>query len=490
MTCFEIPPRLSLISLIVALSVGCGSGTDSATGFKLEPMIWADCGELECGTVAVPLDHGKPSGPTIEIAVARLAAAVEPRIGVLIVNPGGPGASGVEMIESFGPFAAHEQLLGRFDLVGFDPRGVGASNPVRCYEDLDDEIEVLGSDEGLDEAVSAAEELVASCLALSGELAHHVGTNSAARDMDILRRALGEEKISYLGYSYGTRLGAVYAALFSSRVRAMVLDGPVDPQEQRSRPSRIQADGFEASWSAFVDQCAADPTCPLSNLGGADRALSSALEAAKIAPIPAGNRTVSHGEIYLGVFAGLYSPGTWSELADGIAEVIVDRSASKLQELGDLLTGRRTDGRYDNSQDAMFLIDCADDPQRPAPEAVFTATDTIANSLVRFGPAFRGSVGCYPLPPATDPLHVGPASLDVPALVVALKGDPATPPAWAPGLANTLGDALIVWSDANGHGGYLAHSWCLTETVTDYLIDLVVPLDGWSCKEPTWWEVG
>ena len=196
------------------------------------------------------MDHAVPGGPVIEVAVALMRAVAEPRIGVLVMNPGGPGGSGIEMLKWMGPAMADPDFLGRFDLVGFDPRGSGASTTVSCVDDFDDEIMVLGPETGLQEVVADAEDLVADCLERSGDLAHHVGTNAVARDIDVLRRAMGEEQISYLGYSYGTRLGAVYAALFGDRVRAMVLDGPVDPAERVSRPSRIQADGFEASWSA------------------------------------------------------------------------------------------------------------------------------------------------------------------------------------------------------------------------------------------------
>ena len=155
--------------------------------------------------------------------------------------------------------------------------------------------------------------------------------------------------------------------------------------------------------------------------------------------------------------------------------------------IGQHRIGRREDGSYDGSFDAMFFIDCADDPERPPPSEVYEANETIAASLVRFNRAFRGSVGCHPLPEAVDPLHVGPADLLVPALIVALKGDPATPPFWAERLADVLEDAVVVWSDAEGHGAYFGHSWCLTAPITDYLIDLVVPVDGWSCDEPDGW---
>ena len=476
--------RLVLAGMVLVATAACGGNEEGGVGgWDPEPLTWETCGSAECATLVVPLDHTDPGGPTIEMAVALLRAAAEPRIGVLVMNPGGPGGSGIEMLEWMGPAMANPDVLGRFDLVGFDPRGSGASTTVSCIDDFDDKIMVLGSETGLREVVADAEELVASCLERSGDLVHHVGTNAVARDIDLLRRAMGEEQISYLGYSYGTRLGAVYAALFGDRVRAMVLDGPVDPVERVSRPSRIQADGFEASWLAFVAACDAEPACPLGAVGGAEQAFADAVAVLAASPVPAGDRQVTHGEFYLGVLAALYSPETWPMLGEGLAEVVLSGSAVILQDLGDMLLGRRDDGSYDGSMDAMFLVDCADDPERPSPSKIFGASVAIADSLAHFGPAFAGSTGCYPLPAAVDPLYVGPADLVVPALVVYLEGDPATPPTWADALVVALGDAVVISSNAEGHGGYLANAWCLTDVVTAYLVELEVPVDGWSCQE-------
>ena len=479
---------------VLLLLAGCGD-TEKVREFEPDPVAWGGCVEyldepetaIECATLNVPLDHADPGGAEINLAVARLPATAEPRIGVLALNPGGPGGSGIEFLNWFGPYVAETGLLGRFDLVSFDPRGVGASTPVRCGEDLDNEFVILGPDEGLPEVLQAAEEMVEACREQSGNLLAHVGTNAAARDLDLLRRALGEERLTYLGYSYGTRLGAAYAGLYPDQVRAMVLDGPVDPTEHPSRPTRIQADGFESSWTAFARWCADNLDCQLNAHGGADVVLDAVLAAAAVSPLPAGEREVTESEVYLGVLAGRYSPGYWPDMATGLFEVVDNGSAEILQAFGDLMAGRREDGRYDGSVDAMFLIDCADDPERPPPSEVYEANEAIAASLARFNSAFRGSVGCHPLPEAVDPLHMGSADLLVPALVVALEGDPATPPFWAERLALVLEDAVVVWSDAEGHGAYLAHSWCLTGPITDYLIDLVVPLDGWSCDEPDGW---
>lgn len=504
---------LAGVAVAVALSA-CGDSGEVAE-FGPEPMAWGGCDDffeptdrrLECGWLEVPVDHADPGGDTIEMAVVRLPAAAEDRIGALLLNPGGPGGSGVDFLAWFGPFVADTDLLDGFDLVSFDPRGVGASAPVRCEDDRDDVWEILDPEinpaEGLALVMSDNEEQVARCVERNGEMVDRVGTNAVARDMDLLRQAMDEDQVTYLGFSYGTRLGAVYAGLFPEQVRAMVLDGAVDPGDHPSRPNGIQASGFEDSWSEFRAGCAAEPTCPLGVHGGADPALDEVLRMAADEPVPAGRRSVSEAEVYLGVFSALYSPEGWPVLAEALAEVLAQGTAHGLQALGDDLTGRIEEsdedvdgegaeevGEYDNSYDVRFLVNCADDPRRPPAAEVYEATMAIAAALERFGPAFLGSVGCHPLPPASDPLHVGPADLAVPALVLALEGDPATPATWADRLADVLGDAVVVWSDAEGHGAYLYHSWCLTEAVTDYLVDLVVPEDGWSCDEPAWWVEG
>ena len=495
-------PGRRLAGLVAVLALSTCGGDESLGEFVPEPMAWGSCGdllvsidgELECGWLEVPVDHADPGGGTIDIAVARLPTAAENRIGALVLNPGGPGGSGLEFLQWFGPFVADTDLLDGFDLVSFDPRGAGVSAPVRCEDDLDDAWNLLEpgieSAEGVARMVDDNEALVAACLERNGAMVDRVGTNAVARDMDLLRQAMGEEQVSYLGYSYGTRLGAAYAGLFPDRVRAMVLDGAVDPADHPSRPNRIQADGFEESWTAFRADCDEDPGCVLAAHGGADPALDEVLRIASIEPVPAGVRAVSEAEVYLGVFSALYSPAGWPFLADALDEVLSSGTAHGLQDLGDELAGRLDAGTYDNSYDARFLVNCADDPERPSPAEVYAASEAIADSLERFGPAFLGSVGCHPLPPASDPLHVGSAELAVPALVVALEGDPATPAAWAGRLAETISEAVVVWSNAEGHGAYLAHSWCLTGPITDYLVDLVVPEDGWSCDEPDWWVEG
>ncbi len=450
---------------------------------------WGPCPEVdstvvECGRIEVPLDHGDPSAGVIEMAVARVPASRPDPLGVLLLNPGGPGASGVRMVTDIVDVWA--LFFAEFDVIGFDPRGAGGSTPVSCPGDPDDESVEYLLDDGEDP--SAMVDLLlaeaADCLSSSSDLALHVGTNNAARDMDVLREELGEEQITYLGYSYGSRLGAVYAALFPDRVRAMVLDGPVAPDEYPSALSPIQGEGFEAAWDRFAASCDADPECPLRALGGAEAAFAAADARMSEGTVSAGSdRSLNRAEFLFGTLSALYSPLTWTDLFAGLVEILEEGRGTFHQQLVDDMIGRREDGTYDNSNAVNFLVNCADDPVRPPLDDMVAGADALADRFPHFGPLFRADIGCSGLPAALDPLHVGPADLAVPALIIALEGDPATPIAWARGLADSMGAAVVITSDGDGHGAFLANSMCVTRVVNNYLVDLEVPVDGWSCSD-------
>ncbi|MBC8363911.1 MAG: alpha/beta fold hydrolase [Actinobacteria bacterium] len=444
-------------------------------------LKWRPCEDLECSSIEVPMVHDDPSQGTIRIALNRYSARPGGRIGVLLVNPGGPGGSGVDLVADMGWIL--DQVVPGFDVIGFDPRGVGGSTPVACVEDLDDLVFVLEDNEDPAQLFELEDAFAVACLENSGDLALHVGTNSVARDMDLIREALGEEQISFLGYSYGSRIGAVYAAMFPDRVRAMVLDGPVDPAEQISSASPIQGRGFEDAWDNFSATCSDDPPCSLEVHGGAESAFATVDALLAEGDIPAGDRILTRGEFQLGVAMALYSPYTWGDLIQAFEEALDEGTGGGFQSLADMMMGRRDDGTYDNSQAVNFLVNCADDPLRPSQEAFSELVDAAADTFEHFGPSFRAMTGCGSLPESVDPLHVEPADLAVPVLVIALEGDPATPMAWARALADSIGDAVLITSDGEGHTAFLSNSWCVTDVVIAYLADLVVPEDGWSCVE-------
>ncbi|HIG24488.1 MAG TPA: alpha/beta hydrolase [Acidimicrobiia bacterium] len=459
--------------------------TSATTSTVAGSLAWKGCwGVAECADLTVLMDYANPSGETVSIAVVRVAAVEEPYLGPLFLNPGGPGGSGLDMVGEFADLWS--MVFPQFDVVGFDPRGVGASSAVLCPTDYDTD-DKQAFDAGDDLSALFVEQLdyVEQCQELSGELLLHVGTNNAARDIDEMRIALGVEQITYLGYSYGTRLGAVYAGLFPDRVRAMVLDGPLDPAEQLTKFSSVQGDGFESAWSRFAADCRADAACALNEFGGPEAAFFAADALLEEQNFLVGEgRELSRAEFVFGVGVALYSPQSWPDLVEGVVEVLEERQGNIFQGLVDDMIGRQPDGSYDNSNAANLLINCADDPGRPSQEEIVEANGALASTLPHFGPVFRGTTGCFGVPAAVDPLLSMPTDMAVPALVIAMEGDPATPMAWAEGLRAAVGDAVLITTDGDGHGAFLSNSECVTEVVFAYLYLLVVPVDGWSCEEP------
>ena len=456
------------------------AGSSSATDFE-----WSSCYQVyECGMLSVPLNYENPGGELIEISLIRITASKSSSLGPLLVNFGGPGVSGTEMVNLYG--SLWEFAFPEFDVIGFDPRGVGLSTQVNCPNDLDDDRDWTFEDgEDVSNLFKEARLHVKECLEMSGELALHVGTNNVARDMDQIRLALGEEQITYLGYSYGTRIGAVYASLFPNHVRAMILDGAVAPSDQVSAFSPVQGLGFETAWNRFSKNCNEDTNCALNEFGGAENAFSIADELLSVSNLKAlDERELTRGEFHFGTASALYSPYSWPDLVNGLYAIISDADGSIHQILADELSGRRENGTYDNSQSVLFLVNCADDPLRPSDEEIASAVDAVADQLPHFGPSFRGQTGCAGLDEALDPLHVGQADLDVPALVISMEGDPATPLEWGPGLVEAMGNAVLITSDGDGHGAFLTNSDCVTDVVFDYLINFRVPENGWSCQEP------
>ena len=468
------------------------SSTTESTETVEEPVFegikeieWSTCyASYECGDLQVPLDYTNSDSGSISIALVRLPATSEPYLGPLLMNPGGPGGSGVELVGEWG--GMWEMVFSNFDVIGFDPRGVGSSTQVLCPNDPDsDESWLLEDGEDTTEIFIEAVNHVEECMEMSGELFYHVGTNNVARDMDSIRAAIGAEKINYLGYSYGTRIGAVYASLFPDRVRAMVLDGPVSPEEHPSAFSPIQGLGFENTWNRFVADCDTRASCALNEYGGAEEAFSSVTELLQDKNIPAGGngRELTKSEFIWSVGAALYGPYMWPDLERGIIEILEDGKGNRNQRLLDDYEGRREDGTYDNSNAVLFLVRCSDDPNRPTEEEIAEAADVVADQLDHFGSLWRSDTGCYGMPPSLDPLHVEQADLETPALVIALEGDPATPMDWARGLTDSIDQAVLITSDAEGHGAFLSNSECVTDTVLDYFWYLDVPADGWSCEE-------
>lgn len=465
--------------------------TDNSPGAS-SSLGWEPCRdagnavvELDCATLEVPLDHAEPDGERIELALARVAATGSDVIGSLLFNPGGPGGSGIDFLAN-AAVVVPEELTDRFDLVSFDPRGVGRSTSLVCDNDLDDEIVLLekGDDEAWADLVADAEEFPSTCTDETLDLAPWVGTNNAARDLDLIRAAVGDEQLSYVGFSYGTRLGATYAELFPGNVRALVLDGGVKPTGDLDELDLGQADGFDLAFGNFAAACDADDDCALAGVGTTREVYDGLVaEIAEVGAFPAGDdRVLTPGELQLGVVAALYSTETWPILADALELADQDQDGTLLQALADTLLGRRADGTYDNSQVANGFVNCADDASRPPPDEVRAASNEAASRSELFDDLLRADTGCIGAPDAVDPLVIGPAQGAAPVLVIGTTGDPATPYEWSVELADSLASAVLFSVEGDGHTAFLSID-CVEPVVVDYLVDLQLPVGGSGCSD-------
>ncbi len=453
------------------------------------PVSWNDCGGgFQCGIVDVPRDYADPAGPTVRLALIRLPAT-DPahRIGSLVLNPGGPGESGVDFVRQAAGTMFAKSILARFDIVGFDPRGVGSSTPIRCVDNLDHfipEDATADTPAELADLESGAKTFASECGTRNADLLPYLSTENVARDLDEIRAALGDAKLTYLGFSYGTLIGEDYAALFPARIRAMTLDGVVDPALGEAAFRRDQAVAFEASLDAFLSDCSSRPSCPFYSRGLAASAFDSLMRRIDQHPIPStrlGREPVGPTQAWDAVTESLYAQAAWPVLAEALAEAR-NGDASLLLLLGDPLRGRNPDGSYSNLIDAYDAVTCLDWPA-PRDPAAYTA---MASAFTRVAPrvgrlfAFNDLPCAYwPVPPARTP---GPVSAPgaPPIVLVGSTGDPATPYAWAQSVSRQLPSSVLVTRVGQGHTGYLV-STCVAKAVDAYLLSLATPAPGLRC---------
>ena len=439
--------------------------------------------------IEVPLDHDDPAGPTIEIALVRRPAG-EPgeRIGPLLLNPGGPGASGIELA-LLTPVLFPAEILDRFDIIGFDPRGVEASTPVTCgdgrFLDLYTAVDpVPDSPEERAGAEELIEAFATNCVEESGELLPHLSTVDTAKDMDLIRAALGDAQISYLGFSYGTFLGATYLELFPDRARAAVLDGAYSRSLSPADMAEGQAVGFERSIDAFLDWCQPE-RCDLAE-GGADPEadLLAILDAVDAAPLPTDDekRALTVGLAWTGVIMAMYSPGLWPILDSALVQARDEGQGSRLLALADQYNDRSRNGEYSNSSFAFTAINCMDD--RPlSPEEEAELVDRVLAAAPRIGPLFVSLPSPCEHWPAESDAPTGPFSAPEapPVLVVATTGDPATPYEWGVRLADELETATLLTVEGEGHTAYGQGRSCVDDAVDEYLLTLELPPEGTRC---------
>jgi pimeloyl-ACP methyl ester carboxylesterase len=438
-----------------------------------------------CATIRVPQDWARPKGDTFSISLIRARATNQrDRIGSLLVNPGGPGASGVEL-GVYLSFGLPLDVARRFDLVGFDPRGVGRSTPVRCIPDRTKD--VLGAEdpdprtqEAFDEHVALWRQIGTGCGRQYGDRLGLFSTEQTARDLDAVRAAVGDAKTTYLGYSYGTLLGAVYAQLFPARVRALVLDGAIDPRLDSVRSSETQAAGFEAAFDDFAADCRRRGSgCPAGP--DARATVNRVLAQLRAHPLPGPDgRTVTAGHALTAVVAALYTTSQWTTLARAIADAGAGKGERVLR-LSDEYNGRRADGTYTTMIDANTAVNCADDARPPSPAEVRALQQTWRTRYPLFGAALATTlIGCGQWPAKRDPYPTGPARGAPPILVVGTTGDPATPYRNAPALARLLGTGVVLTWEGEGHTAY-PQTACVTRAVDAYLLARAVPPAGERC---------
>ena len=477
---------LLVVALIAGLVTGIIVSRSEETSSGLD---WAQVdGGLEEATLTVPADHGDQDGPTLDLRVLRRPADdPQARIGSLIVNPGGPGF-GAEMMIVGAEDIFGADILNAFDIVGFDPRGTGGSKPaIDCIDDydaVDASTDITPNDDDARAALIAEIEARAqACVDRTGEAIVHMSTASTARDIDLLRRALGEDTITYFGTSYGCRLGATWATLFPDTVRAAVLDGCEDPTADPLESVRQQAIGFQASIENFIAACVdAGPECPIPHAGDPADALRELWRRAGTDGIPSlpGRPTVNESVLNTAITVSMYSEEIWPTFATAIA-MALEGDGSLLTQLADAYTQRREDGTWGNELEALSVITCMDQGELPATEewlALYAELPAIAPLV--FPEGIFGSPICNALPPTADEPVTITGEGTPPLLVIGNTGDPATPFASTERMAGALASSVLVAVESNNHGGYGTND-CINDTVHRYLIGGTVPAAGTRC---------
>ncbi|CAB4579123.1 MAG: alpha/beta fold hydrolase [Actinobacteria bacterium] len=476
--------------LVVALVGGLVTGIVASRSEDSVPeLVWAPVdGGLEEATLTVPVDHADADGATLELRVLRRPAD-DPtaRIGSMIVNPGGPGF-GAEMLLTNAEEIFDAELLDVFDIVGLDPRGTGGSTPViDCIDDydaLDAASDLTPADDAARQAqIDAVRAYAVGCVERTGDAIAHMSTASTARDIDVLRRALGEETVTFFGTSYGCELGATWATLHPETVRAAVLDGCADPTADPLEEGRQQAIGFQASVEAFLARCVdVGAECPIPHDGDpadALRALWARADAEGIPSLP-GRPAVNEAILRTATMVSMYSEDTWPVFATAIA-MALDGDGSLLTQLADAYTQRREDGTWGDELEAFSVISCMDADRLPTVEeqAALDAELSAIAPLVYPEGVFTVPF-CDALPhPADEPVTI--TGEGAPALlVIGNTGDPATPFASTERMAAALESAVLVAVESNDHGGYGSND-CIDGLVHRYLLEGSVPADGTRC---------
>ncbi|MFJ3232805.1 alpha/beta hydrolase [Streptomyces sp. NPDC086787] len=509
----RIRAAVTAAALLSSLVAGCATDSGSGSGdLTKQELDWKDCpapspaeggggapsplpngGTWQCATLRAPRDWNDPKGDTIGIALIRAKASGDPgkRIGSLIFNFGGPGGSGVTTLPAFGE--DYTKLRTRYDLVSFDPRGVGRSDPVECESDaqLDDYFQQDATPDDKAERAQLLErtkKFNGACEKNSKTILPHVRTTDAARDMDLMRQVLGDKQLHYFGISYGTELGGVYAHLFPKHVGRAVFDGVVDPTQNPEESSLGQARGFQLALDNFAEDCTSKiEECPIGDTPQdvKDR-IAKLLASLEKKPIPGVfPRELTQTAATNGIAQSLYSKDFWEYLTEGL-EQAYDGDGRILMLLSDSMNGRSENGEYSNITAANVAVNCADDKPRYTADYVQQKVPEFRSASPLFGDYLAwGLVSCtnWAVPGAADHPDVS-APGSAPILVVGNTGDPATPYEGARRMVDALGKGVGVelTYKGQGHGAYDSKNKCVQDAVNGYLLDGKVPSADTVCS--------
>ena len=456
-------------------------------------LTWTVCEEtFQCATAEAPMDWSNPTGERIELALIRSTLADDP-MGSLLLNPGGPGGSGYDFVRDSLDYAVSARLQDAYDIVGFDPRGVNRSSAVSCYTDpveLDTYLFDLpqyprGSAEGIAESETSSAAFGQDCLANTGDLLGFVDTVSAARDLDLLRAVLGDEQLNYLGYSYGTELGATYAELYPDKTGRLVLDGAVDPSTSEFDVSKTQAMGFESALIAYLEDCLTGRDCPFDGTAAAAaQQVHDLLGALDQSPLRNDDgRLLGSGSMFTAIILPLYNQDNWPALDQLFTSVFAGR-ADIAFALADSYYQRSDDGTYlDNSTEAFIAINCLDYRVTSTVDSLEAEAQELERVAPIFGEQFAyGGTACadWPFQSTRDRGPIAAAGSG-PIVVVGTTNDPATPYVWAQNLAAQLENGYLVTYDGEGHTAYNKSNACVNDAVDDYFVDGTVPETDPTC---------
>ena len=497
------PPHFSLTALVGLLVLAACGGTstssdttvnslDTTTTFVVNAIEWKACdgntsAQVECGNIEVPFDYADPEQGSFVLNIRKHnAASPADRIGSMMVNPGGPGFGGSSLADD-AQYYFSQDLIDHFDIIAWDPRGTGETTPaVNCVDTFDEYFGLDSPPETPEEKqalIDASQAFNDKCAENSGTILPYISTKASAQDINSLRLALGEEKVSYFGFSYGSELGTTWATMFPETVRAIVVDGAVDPNASSTQEGLNQAKGFEGQLSTFLKQCSEKTTCEFHNGGNAEAAFDKLVLDIDTTPLEVSkDRTlVTQGVLFTAIAQAMYSDYYWPQLSEALHDAQFGDGKGILQLYDDYYQ-RNEDGTYGNELEAFLAISCLDDPGATSIEEVDSRIEEFIAAAPRLGGNFAYGYSCalWPVRQADKVTITGKGA--GPIVVIGTTGDAATPLESTRNMALGLEQGILIVVGANQHTGYGANS-CVVKAVDEYLIKLIVPANETNCKD-------